>query len=87
MIKPNAIFGLNLLRMRSMLGMTQAELAKRAKMSAAAICQIESGQREPGLSTILKILAIIPCTFEKLMTENPDTYITHVKIPGRRKND
>ena len=59
----------NLKRLRESLGTTQAELAKRTGLTPAAISQIESGQREPGLKTILAVMKVIPATFEKLAIE------------------
>lgn len=47
--------------------MSQSELAKRSGLTPAAISQIESGQREPSLSSILAIMKVIPVTFEKLV--------------------
>ncbi len=56
----------NLKAIREALGMTQAELAKKSGLTPAAISQIESGQRDPSLATILAIMKVIPATFEKL---------------------
>jgi len=46
--------------------MTQGELARRSGLTPAAISQIEAGSRDPNLSSILKILKVIPISFEKL---------------------
>jgi transcriptional regulator with XRE-family HTH domain len=56
----------NLKKIRSSLGMTQGELARRTKLTPAAISQIESGKRDPSLSSILAILKVIPAKFEVL---------------------
>ena len=37
---------------RAMLGLTQAELAKRAKISVTGLNNIESGQSDPRASTL-----------------------------------
>ncbi len=62
-------FGTNLKRIRESLGMTARELSRRAKLTPSAISLIEAGKREPGLSTILAILKVIPATFDKLTEE------------------
>lgn len=63
---PN-VFGKNLRKVRESLGLTQAELAGRAQLTPAAISQIEGGSRDPCLSTICRILEVIPVKFEKLI--------------------
>ena len=60
-------FGKNLKALRMSLGMTAAELAKRAGMTPAAISQIEAGKREPILSTVVRIMDVIPVKFERLI--------------------
>lgn len=62
-------FGSNLKKMRKSLGMTAAELAERTGLTPAAISQIENDIRDPSLSTIIKILKVIPAKFEKLVED------------------
>lgn len=50
----------------NLLGMTQSDLAQKTGLTRAAVSQILSGKREPTLSTIIKILNVIPIKFEKL---------------------
>lgn len=64
---PPSPFGKNLRKIREQLGLSQSELANRAGITPAALSMIESGSREPGLYTILRILEVIPVKFEKLM--------------------
>lgn len=59
-------FGANLKSIRELLGMTQAELARRTGLTPAAVSQIESNERDPAFKTIVKILDVIPVKFEKL---------------------
>jgi len=44
-------------RARLQAGLSQRELASRAKTSAAAICLYESGQRIPRVDTLARLLA------------------------------
>lgn len=60
-------FGRNLQRVLSVLGLTQGELAIKTGVTSAAISQIINGHREPNLSTIIKILKVLPVKFEKLL--------------------
>jgi predicted transcriptional regulator len=62
-------FGKNLNKVLDCLEMSQIELAKKTGLTQAAISQIINGQREPSLSTIVKILKIIPTNFERLVGE------------------
>ena len=57
----------NLTKIRKALGMTQAELSKRSGLTPAAISQIEKGQREPSLKSILAIMKVLPVSFERLV--------------------
>lgn len=60
-------FGKNLSRVMEALDMSQSELARRTNLTPAAISQIIHGEREPSLSTVCKILAVIPIPFERLV--------------------
>lgn len=46
--------------------MSQSCLAKASGLTPAAVSQIENGNREPSLSSILAIMSVIPASFEKL---------------------
>lgn len=60
-------FGKNVGDICKFLGMTQHELSKRSGLTPAAISQIINGEREPTLKTILKLLAALGVTFERLV--------------------
>lgn len=60
-------FGKNMIAIRNFLDITQSELAKRSGLTAPAISMIESGEREPTLKTIVKIIEALGCSFERLM--------------------
>lgn len=60
-------FGKNLSELLDVLGMNQCELASLCRLTAPAISQICSGKREPSLSTVVKILGVIPAKFERLI--------------------
>lgn len=62
-------FGVELKRILDSLEMTQSELATKSKLTPAAISQIIDGKREPSLSSIVKILKVIPVKFERLASE------------------
>lgn len=60
-------FSKNLREVIEALGMNQTTLAEKTGLTGAAISQILSGQREPCLSTVVKIMEVIPVKFERLM--------------------
>jgi DNA-binding XRE family transcriptional regulator len=60
-------FGNNLNEILSALDMTQIALSKRSGLTQACISQIIAGKREPTLSTIIKILEVVPVSFERLV--------------------
>lgn len=51
------------------LDMTQVELANKTGMTPAAVSQILNNIREPSVSTVVRILMVIPVKFEKLVTK------------------
>lgn len=60
-------FGRNLVSILKSLGMNQIELSNKTGLTPAAISQILSGEREPSLSSVVKILRVIPVKFERLV--------------------
>lgn len=48
-------------------GMTQQQLADAVGITDAAVCQHESGAREPNLETIMKYCEVLGCTPNDLM--------------------
>jgi hypothetical protein len=61
-------FGRNLTTVLKTIDMSPAELSRRTKLTPAAISQILAGNREPLLSTMIKIMDVIPISFERLNT-------------------
>lgn len=46
------------------LQMSQAELADKTRLTPAAVSQIVNGERVPSLETVIKILKVVPMSFE-----------------------
>ena len=59
-------FAKNLKAVIEFIEMSQAELSNKTGLTQAAISQILSGKRDPSLSTICKILKVLPVNFERL---------------------
>lgn len=55
----NLAIGEDLLNMRQAVGLTQAEVAKKAKIRPEMLCRIESGNGNPTVSTVTKIVRAI----------------------------
>lgn len=60
-------FGKNVREVREILGLSGAELSRRAGLTPATISQVELGHREPTLGTIVRILSVLPVKFERLV--------------------
>lgn len=62
-------FGRNLRWLRRRFGMSLNELARESGLTGACISNVENGKRQPNLSTILKIMKVIPVKFEIFIAE------------------
>lgn len=63
-----ARFGMQLKRLRTTHGLTQVELAKRAKVSQGFIAQLEGGfQKDPRLSTLRRLAKALKVTVGELV--------------------
>jgi len=63
-----ARFGMRLKRLRTMHGMTQVALAKRAKVSQGFIAQLEGGlKKDPRLSTLRRLAKALNCAVSELV--------------------
>ena len=60
-------FGKNLKEILDVLGISEAELAEKTKLTPAAISQIIAAKRGPSLSSICAILEAITIKFERLV--------------------
>ena len=60
-------FGENLKSVREFLGLTLKDLSIKSGLTEACISQVETGKREPKLSTIVKLLNALNVKFERLM--------------------
>ena len=58
---------MNLKDIRLKRGMTQKELAIAIGVTDAAICQYETGAREPTLDTLRKLSEELNCTLDELI--------------------
>ena len=61
-------FGMRLKRLRTAHGMTQVDLAKRAKVTQGFIAQLESGtENNPTLATLRRLAKALKCTITELV--------------------
>jgi transcriptional regulator with XRE-family HTH domain len=56
---------------RTELGLRQIDLAEKAQVTCAAICQYENGVRVPNAYTFFSISKVLGVTMDELMTGNP----------------
>jgi transcriptional regulator with XRE-family HTH domain len=60
-------FSLQLRRLRTNAGLTQAQLAQKLSLSGQAISTWELGSREPSLDDLVKIADILDCSLDYLI--------------------
>jgi transcriptional regulator with XRE-family HTH domain len=61
-------FGMRLKQLRTVQGMTQVELAKRAKVTQGFIAQLEGGfRKDPSLSTLRRLARALKCKVSELV--------------------
>lgn len=56
--RPDAVAGRLLLRARRRRDWSQAELARRAGVPASQLCAYETGAKQPGASTLARLLSV-----------------------------
>lgn len=57
----------NLKEILQALDMSPSQLAARTGLTPSAVSQIMSGENSPSLDSIIKIMNVIPVTFERLL--------------------
>lgn len=67
MATPETLFGREVARLRTQLGISQEELAFRAEVHRTYISQIERGLKSPTLSIILKLARAMRASASKLV--------------------
>ena len=55
-------------RRRDALGLSQRDLAAKAKTTAAAVSHIERGQRQPSADLLSRLAAALECSIDGLMS-------------------
>lgn len=73
---------MNLREKRLEKGMTQQELADKAGVLNTAICNYETGIREPDFKTLINLSAALDCTIDELIRDPRD----NGELNGEPKN-
>lgn len=70
---------LQIKKLREAAGLTQQELAARAKVRQPTVAQWERGVRNPGLPMLPRIAEALGCTISELFGEDngPDLYVSN----------
>lgn len=63
----DADFCRRLRMLRERVGLTQAELERRAELPAMLVSQYETGQRQPGLANIKALVRGLNCSADELL--------------------
>jgi transcriptional regulator with XRE-family HTH domain len=61
--------GQNLKDCMNYLDITQTDLAEKCGLTQAAISQIINSERVPSIGSVIKILRVLPMSFERLIRE------------------
>ena len=64
--------------LREQMGLSQKELARAIRISPALVCQLESGKRNPSLSTALMLADYFEVSLDVLVGR---------KLPGQTQRD
>lgn len=54
-------------QIRERCGLSQKQLALKLKLAPSAVCQYESGKREPSIEILIKLSEIFGCTIDELV--------------------
>ena len=63
-----SVLGLRIAALRKKVGMSQAELADRLKISASAVGMYEQGRREPGAQLLVELAELFGVSTDYLLT-------------------
>lgn len=64
---------MSFLSRRLNVGLSQAAVAEKLGVSAASVCQWETGKTQPRADKLLEIAALYECTVDELLTpDDPD---------------
>lgn len=58
--------GKNLNRLRMGSGLTQEKLAEKAEISLRYVQQLEAGQRNPSIPTLVRLRKVMSCSYDDL---------------------
>lgn len=64
---------LNIRELRTRAGLTQEDIAAALGVTAAAVCQYESGKRRIAVSQLMPLKDALGCTWEELFDETEAT--------------
>ena len=70
-VEPKERLGQNLSQLRGRAGLTQMELANRARMDMAEISRLERGKRDPRLSTVVRLAVALELPLDELLRGIP----------------
>ena len=71
--------------MRGRREMTQSDLAKAAKISQSTVAQIESGDKDPSFTTLLKVAEALDCHLAVLFSSD-DVHVFDMKRLRKKYN-
>lgn len=67
------MLGARIASLRTSLGFSQAELARRLHISPSAVGMYEQGRREPSVDTLIALSQVFGVSLDYLLSGQPDT--------------
>jgi transcriptional regulator with XRE-family HTH domain len=71
---PRVLFGRNLRRLRSVLGISQEELGFRANLDRTYVSSVERGHRNISIDNIFRLASALHCDPRELLTPEPHAH-------------
>jgi transcriptional regulator with XRE-family HTH domain len=77
--------GRNVRRLREAAGITQVELAEKARMDRSSISKFEVGRANPSVLTLSRIAKVLQTDVQQLFRPVPERELTRLRIRRRQK--
>lgn len=67
MNEPHQVLGKNIVKLRTLKSITQAELAERADISHRYLQSVEAGRKQPSINVVARLRSGLDCSWDELL--------------------